>query len=171
MKKPIISQIAAMDRKRAIGSANNLPWHMPTDMNYFRDKTRRKPVIMGRKTFETLGKPLPGRPNIIISRNKNFSAKGASVFQNLQDALSFARTLPEGSEEIFVIGGAEIYRLALPDTDRIYLTLIDTEVPAADAYFPVFDMGEFKLVGQDPRKKDAENPYDYIFQVFERIRD
>lgn len=142
---------------------------MPTDMKYFRDKTRGKPVIMGRKTFETLGKPLPGRPNIIITRNKNYSVKGANVFQNLQDALSFAMTLPEAVEEIFIIGGAEIYKLALPETDRIYLTLIDTEAPAADAHFPMFDPAEFKLVSQDLRQKDSENPFDYNFQVFERI--
>ena len=165
--KPVISQIAAMDLNRVIGSENGLPWHMPTDMKFFRDKTRGKPVIMGRKTFEALGKPLPGRPNIIISRNEGYKIDDATVFQSLEKALDFAKTLPEAKEEIFIIGGAEIYKLALPYTDRIYLTFIEARVTGGDAFFPELP-SEFRLVSEDPHPADDKNPFAFNFKVFSK---
>ena len=126
--------IAAVARNNAIGKDGALPWHLPEDMKYFRETTRGKPVIMGRKTWESLPerfRPLPGRTNIVLSRNGNYAANGATVVASLEEALHAAAD----AEEVFVIGGAELYRQALPIAQRLYLTELATDF-AGDAFFP-----------------------------------
>lgn len=134
----MLSLIAAMANKRVIGRDNTLPWHLPEDLKHFKATTLGKPVIMGRKTWESLGRPLPGRRNLVVSRNASYPAVGAEVFTSLTDALAACADVPE----CFVIGGAELYRQALPLAERLYLTEIDCTV-AGDAYFPELPAGEW----------------------------
>lgn len=135
----IISAIAAMSENRMIGQDNKLPWHVPEDLKHFKDTTRGKPIIMGRKTFESLGcKPLPGRKNIILTRSENYVVhEGVYVFSKLENAIEEAKK--DEKDEVFIGGGEEIYRLAMPLTDRIYLTIIHTTVDG-DAKFPEVDL-------------------------------
>jgi dihydrofolate reductase len=147
----IISLIAAMSENRVIGSDNRLPWHLPEDLKRFRALTRGHPVIMGRKTWDSIGgKPLPQRDNIVLTRQPGFAAPGARVFSSLNAALEDLRNSLPADAEVFVIGGAEIYRLALPIADRIYLTVVHRTV-AGDAFFPEVPAARFKEAARDCR--------------------
>lgn len=130
--KPFLSLIAAMAQGRVLGVNNQLPWHIPADLRYFREKTRHKPIIMGRKTFESIGRPLPERHNIILSRQKNLNIKGVDIQPTLEKAIE---SLPREVSEIMVIGGATVYEVALPFANRLYLTLLDLET-VGDCFFP-----------------------------------
>lgn len=143
-----VALIVAAAVNNVIGRDNQLPWHLPQDLKYFKAKTLGKPVIMGRKTYESIGRPLPGRPNIVVTRNPAWTANGAHVTASLEEALTLAAQLvghePE-FQETMVIGGAEIYKAALPLADKIYLTRIDVAVEG-DALFPALDPEEWRLV-------------------------
>ncbi|RJE90198.1 dihydrofolate reductase [Paenibacillus sp. 1011MAR3C5] len=158
-----ITLIAAMDRNRAIGVRNELPWRLPEDMAYFRRMTTGKTVLMGRKTFESLGRPLPNRRNVVLTRQTDLHLDGCEVIHRLEDAI---RTF--GEEELMIIGGAEIYALALPHADRILLTEVEMEVDDADAYFPAFDERSWRLASSEFKGQDERNPYDFTFQTYER---
>jgi dihydrofolate reductase len=162
-----IALIAAMARNRVIGRDNKLPWNIPEDLKYFRAKTAGHPVIMGRKTFESIlnlvGRPLPGRLNIVVTRQTAFTApSGVRVVGSLEAAVEAARGVP-GSDEVFVLGGAEIYAQSLAIADRLYITWIDRDYEG-DARFPVWDSGEFREVSRDERPGDPS----FSFVVFER---
>jgi len=159
----IISLIAAMDKNRVIGKNNSLPWNLPADMKYFRDKTKGKPVIMGRKTHESIGKPLPKRTNIIITRDQNYKTEGCIIVHSTDEALKAVGN----PEEIMVIGGSQIYKEFLPKANRMYLTFIDAEFEG-DTYFPEYNIEEWKETSYEEHERDAENPYDYRFVVLER---
>jgi dihydrofolate reductase len=163
----IVSQIAAMSKNRVIGSNLKLPWHIPEDLKFFKDTTKGHIIIHGRKTYEALGfKPLPNRLNIVLTRNPDTIPfhKDIVVFSNLRDALDYAKTkTPEWGEEVFIGGGEEIYRQAMPFTDRIYLTVIDKEFEG-DARFPEFDPNTFKEVHRDNR----EGPIPFSFITYEK---
>lgn len=158
-----ISLIAAIDRNRVIGRDGRLPWHLPADLRHFREQTLGKPVLMGRKTFESIGKPLPGRTNIIVTRRFGYHADGCRVFDTLSAALDSCPDAPE----LMVIGGASIYVQALPLASRIYLTVIDTEVEG-DAWFPEIDTGAWTETARSDHRADASNQVDYSFRVLER---
>jgi len=160
-----LSLIAAMDRKRVIGRDNALPWRLPEDLRYFRRMTTGHAVIMGRRNYESIGRPLPQRVNIVLSRNPDFRAPGCIVAGSLAAALEAAGDDPE----IFVIGGADLYAQALPLADRMYLTLIDADFDG-DARYPEFDARDWRMVQRDDRQPDRENPYPFSFVVLERIR-
>jgi len=136
-----ISLIVALSENHVIGTGNRLPWSLPEDLKRFKRVTMGHPVIMGRKTYESIGRLLPGRENIIITRNKNFSVEGAIVSSSLEEAYEKASTSP-GSEEVFVIGGGEIFSLALPHADKLYLTWVHKKIPG-DAHFPEIDAKNF----------------------------
>lgn len=158
-----ISLIAAMGRNRVIGNKGKLPWHMPADMKYYREKTKGKPIIMGRKTFDSMdNKPLPSRINIIITHDKNYKAEGAIVVHSADDALKAAGDV----EEIMVIGGQKIFEQFMGKADRIYLTIIDGNFEG-DTFFPKLGK-EWKEVSRERHKADKENPYDYEFLVLEK---
>ena len=164
MSKPILALIAACARGGVIGIANRLPWHLPEDMKFFRETTRGKPVIMGRKTWESLPdafRPLPGRVNIVVSRNPGFEAPGASVVASLEAAVAAA----DGFETAFVIGGAELYRQALPLADRLLLTEID-QAYEGDAFFPDFDRSLWHETAREPHI--AESGLPFAFVTYER---
>jgi dihydrofolate reductase len=140
----IVSMVVAMGENRVIGRDGGLPWHIPGDLKLFKKITMGKPIIMGRKTWESLGRPLPGRPHVVITRDTNYKAAGAQVVHDLDKALSVAQALAVAleEEEIMIIGGAEIYRLAMAKVDRLYLTEVALS-PDGDAFFPDFDMAQW----------------------------
>lgn len=161
----IINQIAAMSKNRVIGKDNKLPWHLPEDFKYFKNKTNGKILIMGRKTFESLPGLLPNRFHIVISRSPVASSEEDVQFvQSIQEAYKLAQSLiPKWPEEVFVIGGGEIYTQTLPETHFIYLTEID-QIIEGDSYFPQFSLDEFNLVQSDSREK----PLPYKFNTYKR---
>ena len=159
----IISIIVAMDKNRLIGQGNRLPWKLPADMKHFRRLTLGKPVLMGRKTFESIGKPLAKRTNIIVTHNRNYQADGCIVTHSIDEALVVARD----HEEVMVIGGASIYKLFLPRADRLYLTQIH-ESFVGDVYFPAFDRVDWQEVKCIDHQADEKNPYPYSFLFIHR---
>ena len=161
---PRISLIAAMARNRSIGIDNRLPWHLPADLKRFKALTMGHPMVMGRRTFDSVGKPLPGRPTLVITRQPGWSAPGVIVTHTLDEALERARALD--GEEVFVGGGEEIFRLALEQADRIYLTRIDRDFPG-DTFFPEFDESAWRIVGREDHPATAERPA-FSFVDYER---
>lgn len=162
----IVSAIAAMSRERAIGHEGDIPWNMPADMKYFRETTTGHCVIMGRKSFDALKKPLANRTNIVITRKQGLEFPGCTVVHSLEAAIAFARE--SGESEAFVIGGGEIFTLAIPLLDRMYLTEVDCSVPHADAFFPEFAAAEWHLASSVFRASDEKNPFDCVFKVWEK---
>ena len=161
----IISLIAAMADDRAIGIENPLPWKTPADMKWFREKTMGKPMIMGRKTFESFGaKPLPGRTNIIITHDKQYQAEGAVVMHSIDDALQAAGDV----DEVMIIGGASFYEQMLPRATRFYLTLVHGKFDA-DAWFPEFNEKEWRVTERHDHEADENNACAYSFLLKERI--
>jgi dihydrofolate reductase len=146
----MIAIVVAMDRNRVIGARGRLPWRLSVDLKRFKALTLGHAVIMGRKTFESIGKPLAGRKNIVVSRRKDFAAEGCDVARSLDEALQAA-----GGGDVYVIGGGEIYAQALPRADRLYVTEIDTEVAGGDAFFPAIDPAAWKLVEDVPAESDG----------------
>lgn len=160
----IISLVAAFARNRVIGKNNALPWNMPADMKRFRDVTRGKPIIMGRKTYESIGHPLPDRVNIVITRESDYKAEGCVVTHSLEDAIKAAGN----AEEIMVIGGTLIFEQFLPLAQKMYLTLIDHDFEG-DARFPKFNAKEWKEIERIPHGANEKNPYPYVFLTLERL--
>ena len=158
-----------MARNRTIGRNNALPWHLSEDLKYFKRVTVGKPIIMGRKTWDSIGRPLPGRTNIVITRDKNFSAEGARVVHSLDEALELAQSvcLIDGAEEAVVIGGAEIYSFAMEKADRLYMTQVHADVEG-DAWFPEFNLGAWQELAREDFEASGPNPYDYSFIVLEK---
>ncbi len=159
----IISLIAAMDRRRVIGRGNALPWTMPADLKHFRELTRGKPVIMGRKTFESIGRPLPDRINIVITRDPAYRADGCIVAHSPAAAVAAAGDTPE----IMVIGGEHIFREFLPLAQKMYLTLIDADI-GGDTFFPEWNPDQWRETSREEHPADKNNPYPYIFIMLEK---
>lgn len=160
MEAPSLTLIAAMDRNRAIGKGGRLPWHLPDDLRRFKALTLGHTVLMGRKTFESIGRPLPGRRNVVLTRNPNFQAEGVEVVPTLEAGLA--------GGEIMVIGGGEVYALALPLARRMWLTLVDTEITEADTFFPAFDPSEWRETGRAFHPADGQHPFSFSFLDLER---
>lgn len=160
-----LSLIVALDRNGLIGAGNKLPWHAPADLKHFKSVTMGKPMVMGRKTCESLSGPLPGRKNVVLTRNGSFSRPGFEIFASIDAILaSFS-----GSEEVCVIGGAEIYRACWEWIDRMFITLVEGEF-AGDTWFPQWPLGpEWQLVSREFRPADEKNPHDLTFMVFEKL--
>jgi dihydrofolate reductase len=166
--------VAAADNG-IIGRDNQLPWRLPADLAYFKAMTLGKPVIMGRKTYDSIGRPLPGRPNIVVTRDPAWQpapeyAQAVGVAGSVEQALAMATGLAmaSGGSEIMVIGGAEIYRRALTHADRIYLTRVHADI-SGDASFPGPDLQQWRLVSREYREADASNEYPHSFMLFERV--
>ncbi len=158
-----ISIIAAIGKNLVIGRNNKLPWSLPADMKRFKDLTLGKPVVMGQKTFESIGKPLSARTNIVLSHDKNFQASGCIVALSIEEALSYLK----GFDEIMIIGGSSVYEQFLPLAEKMYLTLIDEEFEG-DAYFPRLDWNEWIETERISYKADEKNPYSYSFVNLKR---
>ncbi len=159
----MLSLVVAMGKNRAIGKDNQLLWHLPADLKNFKKLTMGAVMIMGRKTFESIGRVLPGRTTLIVSRNPDLQIEGAQISNSLESALSKAREL-SGNEEVFVVGGGEIYRLALAKCDRIYLSVVDL-APEADTFFPEFE--GFNLVSTETHEAQGDYPQ-WSYQIWER---
>jgi len=161
----IISIIAAMDRKRGIGVDNKLPWRLSADLKRFRELTMGHHLIVGRKTFESIGRPLPGRRMIVVTRDLNYKAAGCDVAHSVEDAINLARERDES--EVFICGGAEIYAQIIGVADRMYLTFVDAEV-AADTFFPEFDEREWNERESFYQPADEKNQYAFTFKLMTR---
>ena len=160
----MISIIAAMGRNRELGLDNKLLWHLPVDMKFFRQTTMGKPILVGRKTYESFGgKPLPGRKNIVITKDKNYQSDGAMIVHSIDEAIQEAGDV----DEIMIIGGASFYEQTLPLADRLYLTYVDADFEA-DSWFPEFDVREWKETSRLLNKADDKNPFDCSFVVYDR---
>lgn len=160
----IISIIAAMANHRVIGINNSLPWKLPSDMKWFRQHTLGKPIVMGRKTFESFGgRTLPDRPNIIITRDTNYQVEGAIVTHSIDEALQAAGD----ADEVMIIGGASFYEQMLPKANRMYLTFVHADIEG-DAWFPEYDESDWNVIKKIDIKADDKNPHDHSFVIFER---
>ena len=159
------SLVVAAAENNAIGKNNQLLWHLPNDLKFFKNTTWGMVVIMGRKTFEAVNKPLPGRVNIVITRQPDWKREDTIIAENLNDALQIAAETH--FKEAFVIGGGEIYKQAMAVADKIYITIVHATLEA-DTFFPVIDEKEWELVSNEDFKKDAKHQYDYSFQTWVR---
>ena len=157
-----ISLIAAMAKNNVIGKNNQLPWNLPADLTYFKNKTMGKPILMGRKTYDSIGRPLPGRRNIVISRQPHLIIPGCEVFASIDDALKAAQQ----AEEVMVIGGAHIYDQVITKANRLYITTIDADI-SGDAFFPQWDLTQWTMISAEKHVPDEKNKYGYCFQVWE----
>ncbi len=161
----MISMIAAMAHDRVIGLDNQMPWHLPADLAHFKRVTLGKPVLMGRKTFESIGRPLPGRRNLVISRNPDYRAGGVEVIDSVEAAL--ALLADSDVAELMVIGGGHLYGQLLPRADRLYLTRIDLAVEG-DTRFPAFDENDWSCIERELHQPDEKNPHPYCFETWQR---
>lgn len=158
-----IALIVAMAENRVIGRNNQLPWRIPADLRHFKALTLGKPVIMGRKTYESIGRPLPGRDNIVITADSGYQAEGCQVVHSVEQALEAAGSC----EEAMIIGGANLYRQTLENADRLYLTLVKAE-PEGDTWFPEIGLQQWREIERQAHTADESNEYDYDFVVLER---
>ena len=165
----IVSLVVAMTKNRVIGRDNQIPWKLVDDLKFFKRITMGKPIIMGRNTYESIGKPLPGRPNIIITRNPEYEVDGAHVVLSIEEAFELAAQLtsPNEDAEIAVIGGAQIFEKILPVADRIYLTQLNTEIDG-DVFFPEFSRGDWQEIARENWPATEANPYTWSITVLER---
>jgi dihydrofolate reductase len=159
----MISFVVAMDQNRAIGKDNDLPWYLPNDLKHFKKTTMGKPIVMGRKTYESIGKPLPGRENIVVTRDESYKAEGTTIVHSVDEVLQL------NAEEICVIGGSEIFKQFLPVADRLYITEIHHTFDA-DTYFPELSADEWKEVSRTEGIVDEKNKYPHEFIVYEKIK-
>lgn len=157
---PILSAIVAMSENRVIGVNNQLPWHLPADLKHFKTLTTGHPIVMGRKTFESIGKPLPNRTNIILTRDPTYLATGCLVVTSIAEALNLSAV--KQTNEIFIIGGATIYKQLLPQINKLYLTLVHTTI-VGDTYFPPIEMSEWIEEAREEHAADEVNRFDYSF--------
>jgi dihydrofolate reductase len=159
----MISFVVAMDENRAIGKDNDLPWYLPNDLKHFKKTTMGKPIVMGRKTYESIGKPLPGRENIVVTRDQSYEAEGTTIVHSVDEVLQI------NAEEVCVIGGSEIFKQFLPVADRLYITEIHHTFEA-DTYFPELNDNEWKEVSRTEGIVDEKNKYPHEFVVYEKIK-
>jgi dihydrofolate reductase len=162
---PLVSLVVAMARNHVIGRDNALPWRLPTDLKHFKAVTWGKPILMGRKTFESIGKPLPGRANLVLTRDRGWMAAGVLVVHSPDEALERTRNAPE----LACIGGAEVFRLLMPLATRIHLTRIDADIPG-DTVFPPIDIAEWAQIDSRRFAADERNAFDMTFVTLERVR-
>ena len=156
--------IVAIDQQNGIGKDNQLLWHLPNDLKFFKKVTSGNTIIMGRKTYESIGKPLPNRRNIVISRNQDLQIEGVEVFDNITSAINACKN----EEEVFIIGGGEIYKQALPFTSRIYLTKVEANCDA-EIFFPEINAAEWKIISEEHHQKDDRHTFNYTFSILEHI--
>lgn len=162
--KPRLSLIVAMAKNRVIGADGKIPWHLPNELQLFKSVTMGHHIIMGRKTYESINRLLPGRTTVIVTRQKDYAIPGAKIAHTLDEAVA----LCAGDSEIFVIGGGELYRAALPKTDRIYLTIVDAE-PAGDTRMPEFEAAQWRVHSTQRYARDGRHAHDYRFEIHDRV--
>ncbi|MDV2580781.1 dihydrofolate reductase [Alkalibacillus haloalkaliphilus] len=159
-----LSLIVAMDDNQVIGLNNDMPWHLPNDLKYFKTVTSGSPIVMGRKTFESIGRPLPNRHNIIMTRNEQYTQEGCSVVHHWEEL----PPLVKGEEEVFIIGGSELFKDALNQVDFMYITKIHDSFDG-DTYFPTINWDDWTLVSEQLGELDEKNKHDHAFLVYHRV--
>lgn len=162
-KRPRISLLVAMAKNRVIGANGGIPWHLPSELKLFKSLTMGHHMVMGRKTYESINRLLPGRTTVIVTRQRDYTIPGAIVVHSVKEALDASK----GDEEIFVIGGADLFRETLPIANRIYLTIVDAE-PAGDTFMPEFDMGEWQETSSRSFEPDEKHVHGYHFAIYDR---
>ena len=162
----IISLIAAMDRRRGIGQANRLPWRLAADLRRFRALTMGHRIVVGRRTFESIGRPLPGRRMVIMTRDRDYRAEGCEVVHSVEEATRSAENA--GEEELFIGGGGQVYEQFMASADRLYLTMVEAET-AADTFFPEFDQRGWRELESARHPADEQNQYASLFRLLERV--
>ena len=161
---PRLSLIVAMAKNRVIGADNRIPWHLPNELKLFKTLTMGHHIVMGRKTYESIGRLLPGRTTVIVTRQKDYAVEGALVAHSVAEALAAC----EGDDEVFVIGGADLFRETLPIADRLYLTTVDAE-PEGDTFMPAFDMKEWSETRSEAFGRDEKHAHAYRLEVLDRL--
>lgn len=161
----MITLIVAMGKNREIGKENQLLWHLPKDLKHFKELTSEHPIIMGRKTYESIGKPLPNRTNIVISRKNDWFEEGILIVGSIKEAVKFAKKI---DEEVFVIGGGNIYEQTIDLADKLEVTLVDA-VLDADTFFPKINEKIWQKTNEERHQKDEKNEFDFCFQTYERV--
>lgn len=161
--------IAAMANQRVIGKDQQMPWHLPADLAFFKKTTMGCPILMGRKTYESIGRPLPGRLNLVVTRNSELKIEGCEVVTSLEEAMEIAKEKSGESDEVFITGGAHLYNSFLENADRLYLTMIDAEVEG-DTFFPDYTHLDWKEVAREEHLADEKNQYNYTFITLDRVR-
>ncbi len=161
-----ISCIVGTAHNRVIGKDNDIPWHLSADLKYFKKTTLNHHILMGRTNYLSIGRPLPGRTNVIITRDREFTAAGCEIVNSIEDGISLA--LANGETELFIIGGASIYEQTIGICNKLYLTEIDLEVDG-DRFFPDINFENWKLISEEAHLADDKNPHNYTFKIFERI--
>lgn len=164
----ILSFVVAASENNVIGKDNGLPWHLPDDLKFFKKTTLGKPVVMGRKTMESLGKALPGRTNIILSKTMETAPEDALVMPGIPEALEYLKA--QGAEEVSIIGGGGVFESTLAIADIIYLTRVHTHISDGDTFFPEFRNEDWELTWEEPHAKDDRHAFDFTFQKWERVR-
>lgn len=162
----MISLIVAYDKNQGIGRENSLAWKLSEDLKIFKKITEHNYIVMGRKTFESIGRPLPNRKNIILTRDKDYQQDKCLIINSIQEILNFATSKPH--YEIFIIGGAQIYKEFVDIADRLYITEVDAQMQDLDAFFPSWDKSQYKRIGHKKYTKDERNEYDFTFSVYEK---
>jgi dihydrofolate reductase len=161
----MITLIVAMGKNREIGKENQLLWHLPKDLKHFKELTSGYPIIMGRKTYESIGKPLPNRTNIVISRKNDWFEEGILIVGSIKEAVKFAKKI---DEEVFIIGGGNIYEQTIDLADKLEVTLVDAEL-GADTFFPKINEKVWQKTNEEYHQKDEKNEFDFCFQTYERV--
>lgn len=161
----MISLLVAMDNNRVIGLNNDLPWHLPNDLKFFKQKTTNQTIIMGRKTYESIGKPLPNRKNIVLTKRTQNLPDEVEIIRNIEMIMELSKQQPK--KELFVIGGANVIQQVLPFADRMYITWID-DTFKGDTFFPAFSNADWILTNKEKGEKNERNPYDYYFLQYDR---
>ena len=160
-----LSLIVATSNNNAIGRDNKMLWHLPAELAHFKRTTLHKTVLMGRKTFESLGKPLPNRTNVVLSRQTGLIIEGCEVVHSVEEAIE-----KYGAEELMITGGAEIYKLFMPYIDKMFITKVDVEITNADAYFPSYNEQDFELIHSEKVMKDEKNNYNFTIYTYNRVK-
>ena len=162
--KPRVTLVAAMASNRVIGAGGEMPWHLPAELHHFKRTTLGRAIVMGRRTWESIGRPLPGRQNIVVSRQRDFHAEGCTTARSLEQAIAVAE-----SEEVMIVGGGELYRQAVPIADRMVLTVIDCR-PEGDTWFPAWREEDWKLIDTRAVPADGDNPLAFEIREYRRVR-
>lgn len=161
----VISHLVAASENNVIGKHNQIPWHLPNDLKFFKNKSWGMPVIMGRNTYESLDKPLPGRINVVVTTNKDWKRDDVAVAHSIEEAIT--KACEADCNEIFIIGGGEIFKQSLDMVNRIYFTLVHTTIDG-DVFYPEFDKKDWKLISEDPHPADEKHAFAYTFQLWEK---
>jgi len=162
----IISTIVAVDKNNAIGKDNQIPWYLPADLKYFKKMTLNHHIIMGRTNYQSIGRPLPKRTNIIVTRNPFFIVSNCLIAHSIEEALQIAHK--NGEDEAFIIGGGTIYEQTQNLWDKVYITEVDVEIKDPDVFFPTRDFSKWNLIFEEKHSKDEKNPFNYNYKIFNR---